>query len=90
MELKNCMEDLVMQRLDNVINANVKVCKCQKCRYDIAALALNFLPTRYVVTSMGETYSKLKSLDQQFHVDIVSAITQAIIIVLNNPHHDEK
>ena len=87
MELKNYMEKLVMEKLDIVINANPTVCKCERCRHDIAALSLNSLPTHYVVTSSGATYSKIKSLDQQFHVDIVSAITQAIKIVKTSPHH---
>jgi competence protein ComFB len=87
MELNNFMEKLVMEKLDIVINANPKVCKCQRCRYDIAALALNSLPTYYVVTAAGATYTKMNSLDQQFHVDIVAAITQAIKIVRKDPHH---
>ena len=87
MELKNYMEKLVMEKLDIVIEANRATCNCERCRYDIAALALNSLPTRYVATSSGETYSKIDSLDQQFHVDIVSAITQAIKTVKKTPHH---
>ncbi len=87
MELKNFMENLVMQKLDIVINANPKSCKCQRCRYDIAALTLNSLPTFYIVTAAGATYTKMNSLDQQFHVDIVAAITQAIEIVRKDPHH---
>ena len=90
MELKNYMEKLVMEKLDIVIQANPTMCTCQRCQYDIAALALNALPTRYVVTSTGETYTKISSLDQQFHVDVVSALTQAIKIVKKQPHHSEK
>ncbi len=89
MELKNYMEDLVFQRLDRVISTNPKVCKCEKCRYDIAALALNFLPPRYIVTDKGETYARAKSLEQQFNVDIITAITHAIKIVNSQPHHGE-
>lgn len=87
-ELKNYMEDLVFQRLDHLIGADSKVCKCEKCRYDVAALALNFLPPRYVVTDKGETYARVKSLEQQFNVDIITAITHAIKIVSSQPHHD--
>lgn len=87
MELKNCMESLVMQKIDAVISANPNVCNCQRCRCDIAALALNYLPSRYVATETGETYAKIESMDQQFHVDVVSAITQAIKAVNSKPHH---
>jgi competence protein ComFB len=90
MELKNYMEKLVMEKLAIVLQADPTMCTCQRCQYDIAALALNALPTRYVATSTGETYTKLSSLDQQFHVDVVSAITQAIKIVKKQPHHSGK
>lgn len=88
MQIKNYMEDLVWQRLDEVIATHSKSCGCEKCRYDIAALALNFLPPRYVVTDQGETYTRIKSLEQQFNIDIITAITHAIQIVRKCPHHD--
>ena len=89
MELKNYMEDLVLQHLDRVLNGNPRACHCQKCRYDIAALALNFLPPRYIVGHKGETYTRVKSLEQQFTIDIITAITNAIKIVNAEPHHIE-
>ena len=87
MQIKNYMEDLVWQRLDEVIASHSKACSCEKCRYDIAALALNFLPPRYVVTDQGETFTRIKSLEQQFNIDILTAITHAIQIVSKCPHH---
>lgn len=87
MEVKNYMESIVWDNLDSVLNAHPKACKCEKCRYDIAALALNFLPPRYVVTDKGQTYAKIKTLEQQFTIDIVTAITNAIKIVNATPHH---
>ena len=87
MEVKNHMENLVWENLDSVLSSHPMACKCEKCRYDIAALALNFLPPRYVVTEKGQTYARIKSLEQQFNVDIVTAITHAIQIVNATPHH---
>jgi competence protein ComFB len=89
-ELKNYMEDIVWQSLDTVLTNQEDMCKCKKCRYDIMALALNFLPPRYVVTEAGETFTRVKSLEQQFSVDIITAITNAIIIVSSKPRHDEE
>lgn len=88
MQLKNYMEDLVWQRLNEVIEANPNICNCENCQYDIAALALNFLPPRYIVTDRGETYTRVKALEQQFNIDILTAITHALQIVKNQPHHD--
>ncbi|HWR43646.1 late competence development ComFB family protein [Sporomusa sp.] len=90
MQLKNFMEDLVWQRLDEVLAGHRNVCKCEKCRYDVVALALNFLPPRYVVTSQGETFTRVKSLEQQFNVDILTAISHAVQIVSSRPHHEPK
>jgi len=89
MELKNFMEDLVLQQLDNVIAANRDVCNCQQCRHDIASMALTMLPARYVVTPRGETFTRIKALEQQFAIDIITAITEGIKIVKRYPHHGE-
>ena len=88
MELRNYMEVLVWQYLNEVmVGYNREFCQCEHCRYDIVALALNFLPPRYVVTDKGETFTKVKALEQQFYIDIVTAITNAITIVKSRPHH---
>lgn len=89
MELKNYMEELVLHQLDTVISFNNAVCGCQQCRHDIAAMALTILPARYVVTPKGETYTRIKALEQQSAVDIISAITEGIKIVKSHPHHEE-
>jgi len=87
MELKNYMENLVWQYLPDVLAGHSNVCGCERCRYDVVALALNFLPPRYVVTEKGQVITKVKSLEQQFNVDLIAALTNAIIIVKSRPHH---
>lgn len=87
MELKNYMECLVWECLDEVAAGYEDLCRCEQCRYDIAALALNLLPPRYVVTERGRTWAKVNALDQQFYVDIVSALTNAVAVVRAKPHH---
>jgi competence protein ComFB len=88
MELRNLMEALVMQRLDEVLTEeNNEVCQCEQCRLDMAAIALNDLPPRYVVTQRGETYSKADLLEVQRFVDVLTALAKAVKIVKNNPRH---
>lgn len=87
MELQNYMELLMWQRLDDVLDGHPGLCRCEKCRYDIAALAMNFLPPRYVVTDKGQIFTKIKALEQQFTIDIITAITHAATIVNRSPHH---
>ena len=67
MELKNYMEILMWQQLDDVLASHQGVCKCEKCRYDIAALTMNFLPPRYVVTDQGQMFTKNQSAGTTVH-----------------------
>jgi len=88
MKLRNLMEDIVCQRLDEVLAGEKEViCHCEQCRLDVTALALNELPPRYVVTRRGETYSKADLLEIQRYVDVVSAITKAVKVVQGKPRH---
>jgi competence protein ComFB len=90
MHLKNYMEDLVWQKIDEVLAEQPDMCRCEQCRYDVASLALNSLPPRYVVTATGETYTRIKALEMQFIIDIISAISRAAIIVQAKPRHQSE
>lgn len=90
MNVKNCMEELVWSHLDRVLDSYPEdVCRCPRCRNDLAALALNFLPPRYVATDRGEIFTKIRGLEAQFTVDVISAISMAAVIVNKNPRHTE-
>jgi len=84
--LKNYMEEVVLSVIEGVLE-DINVCKCEKCITDIAAIALNDLPAKYVVSEQGELYSKVNILKQQFEVDVISAITKAAVLVKRNPKH---
>jgi competence protein ComFB len=86
--LKNYMEEIVRMLIDEVLE-DMSVCKCEKCKMDISAIALNELPPKYVVTEKGELYSKVNTLRQQFEVDALTAIAKAAILVKRSPHHEE-
>lgn len=85
--LKNYMEELVNKKTDDILKL-MSICKCEKCKLDIMALALNDLPAKYVVTDMGELFIKVRELEQQFEVDIETAIIKAAIFVGKNPKHN--
>lgn len=87
MPLKNYMEDAVFQVLDGILASRTDVCKCARCRLDIAAIALNNLPPRYVVTEKGEVLVKVQQLHHQFEADVIPVILDAIDHVVANPRH---
>ena len=89
MNVKNCMEELVWSHLNRVLESYPEnLCRCQRCQNDLAALALNFLPPRYVATDRGEIFTKIRGLEAQFTVDVISAISMAAVIVSKNPRHE--
>jgi competence protein ComFB len=85
-KLKNYMEELVIGKTDGLLKL-MNMCQCEKCRLDIIAMALNDLPTKYVVSEKGELYTKLNELEQQFEIDVETAIIKAAVIVSRNPKH---
>lgn len=86
--LKNYMEEIVFHQIKDILKDINNMCDCEQCIMDIAAIALNDLPPKYVVTEKGEVYSKISALKQQFDVDVIAAITKAAVIVKRKPKHD--
>ena len=87
MKLHNLLEEEVIITVNQLIDNYEGNCNCNKCKLDIAALALNNLHPIYVVTNKGMMYGKVKNMNQQFNTDIVLEVTKAMEIVLKNPQH---
>lgn len=88
MGLYNLMEKEVFYAIDKVLQDMDNICKCKKCKLDIAAISLNNLKPKYVVTEEGYLFSKANNLNCQFSADVITAVTKAIEIVGKNPKHD--
>lgn len=87
--LKNFSEIEVTKLLGDILSKYDNICKCQKCRLDITAVALNSLSTRYIVSEQGEIYTTaLSEVDKQETINVTTAIIKAIEIVSKNPKHD--
>ena len=83
---KNLTEDLIDIHLNSCLNST-DICRCERCLADIRALALNALPSHYVVTELGDAYVRLEAMAIQAQADIITAIMQAINLVKENPRH---
>ena len=84
--LHNLIEDSVYQVINELVSDNF-MCTCEQCRLDIAAIALNALPPRYVVTNKGASYARADLLEMQKYVDVIGAVTKAIKLVKDHPRH---
>jgi competence protein ComFB len=84
--LKNIMEAAVIRKYDEMIK-EMDCCKCDMCRLDVLAFALNELPHKYVVTDKGELFAKASDLSHQFDANIITALTKAFNLVKDKPRH---
>ncbi len=89
-ELKNYMEEAVFQVLGRMLAEREGVCGCDRCRLDIAALALNQVKPRYVVTDLGEVFTRASQMEAQFGTDVLTAVLRAMEQVGKNPRHSEE
>lgn len=85
MVLVNVMEELVVSRLDTTL-MRFNCCKCNKCKKDIAAIALNRLPAKYIVIDENDTV-KRKEAEDKYASDVTGALVQAILAVKKEPRH---
>ncbi|MBQ9364326.1 MAG: late competence development ComFB family protein [Schwartzia sp.] len=88
MELRNFMEDIVSQNISSVLKEYPNCCRCDECRMDIACIALNHLPPKYVSTHQGNIYARLDGMSVSYMTRVIEEIAKAIEIVEKNPRHD--
>ena len=87
MQVTNIIEGIVWENIDSVIAKKAGCCKCDRCRADIAALALNNLKPRYTVSHVGSVISRSEFINQSAVANILVALTRAVEVVCANPRH---
>lgn len=87
MKLFNYMEDIAANELEGLLEDTKDICKCQKCKLDILAWALNRLPPKYIVSEKGRVFTKLTEQNVQFQVDVIRELTKAILYISKKPQH---
>lgn len=87
-QLTNYMEEFVHMMLNQHF-PKMDICQCEICRMDVAAIVLNALPPKYVVTREGEMYTKVNLLSLQYEIDAITEMTKAAKIVSAFPRHGD-
>lgn len=85
--MKNYMEIIVEETLDEWVRKGESFCNCPRCRMDVIAFSLNRLPARYVVTKDGETYTQFNSLYLQTQAEVMEKVLEAIRAISAKPRH---
>jgi len=83
--LVNLMEETVLEKIDQLWK-QTNYCKCEKCRMDIAAYALNRLPPRYVQSFEGKMLHQFEARTTQTDAEITAVVYQGIKVVGDEPH----
>lgn len=85
---KNFSEDIVHKILFQVLENYPDICKCDKCIADMMALSLNCVKPKYVVSEVGEIYTKaLNEIDKQELISITACVVTAVETVSKNLKH---
>ena len=82
--LYNITEKLVLEKLDVVLD-RMTCCKCDRCKMDIVAMALNNLEPQYVVKTKGMIEDK--DIESEISQGITSAVLKAALAVRKRPRH---
>lgn len=89
MELHNYTETVVNEVLNEILSTRNDICKCEQCKLDIMAKALNNLGPQYYVSNRGEVFSKILSTYLETRTKVVTEVTKAIMRISRSPHHTE-
>jgi competence protein ComFB len=84
---KNYMEDVVSDVYQELLNRTPELCKCDRCRQDVIALALTRLHGKYAVSAEGEIFAKLSREDRQVRATALVEILEAVKTVKEHPNH---
>ncbi|EDS78641.1 late competence development ComFB family protein [Clostridium massiliodielmoense] len=88
-QLKNYSEEAVDKLLIKVLAKYENICKCEQCKRDIKAYALNYIAPKYITSEKGEIYARaLNEINKQETINIINAIMRAIEVVSKNPKHN--
>lgn len=74
----------------SIVMSKMNIKETRENREDVLALALNYLPAKYVTTDEGRQYSKLIEMYRaQYESDVVTALTKACIKIKDHPRNTE-
>jgi len=84
--LINIVEEMVRQKVNELIK-DIDMCKCEKCRLNACAIALNSLTPHYVNTEKGSLLAKLQDAEVNYQMKLTVEVTKALMIVKEQPLH---
>jgi len=81
----NVMVNLVVEKLGIVLK-KMNCCKCERCKDDIVAVALNSLKPMYVVGTRDEIDNRKEEFSK-LGLEVTTAVLKAVLLVRRKPNH---
>lgn len=88
MTIENIVEKVVWDNLDTVMDLKPGMCRCETCKSDIAAYALNKLKPHYVATVKGSAITRAQFMENQYYLDMIIVLTEAVEQISVHPRHN--
>ena len=89
-KLKNIIEEIALDFLNNSLALRYDICRCAQCRNDMLAFMLSNLPARYVTTQKGELATIIEQAKFEHQAVVARAALNAIEKISKNPRHKLK
>jgi len=83
--LYNVTEKLVLDRLEATLK-KMNCCRCDRCKEDIVAIALNNLKPKYIVANKDNIKEKIHEYDEMGR-EVTTEVIKAVLKVRKNPRH---
>lgn len=87
----NVLERIVLSEIDAYFTTNQEeeVCQCKLCVSNIAAYALNRLPSKYVSSLEGEARFQME-INAKYRWYIKKMVNESVLHVSKNPHRHNR
>ncbi|MCK9594908.1 MAG: late competence development ComFB family protein [Candidatus Omnitrophica bacterium] len=89
-KLKNIIEDVAKDCLNNALTLRYDICTCQSCKNDMLAFILSRIPAKYVTTEQGALHTVIQQTRIEHQAEIARAVIAAIDTISLNPRHQIK
>ena len=89
-KLKNIIEEITRDCLNNTLTLRYDICTCSVCKNDMLAFILSRVPAHYVTTDEGALHTIIQQSKAEYQAEIARATLEAIEKISKNPRHKLK
>jgi competence protein ComFB len=83
----NILEDEVVNTAKSLMIKEEGLCNCEKCLYDVSAIALNNISPHYTTTQRGELFARVEQTTITEKTQVMIEVLKAIKIVKGKKAH---